>query len=104
METLLSGKVKSKVKNKYNFFLNFLLWKKKYSTWKKNLRVQNIFETHKSENLINQTESCYNTPCLDEKMELFFKIHQIKVHFGSTKHLRDRINYWKKPGYRRDNL
>lgn len=52
----------------------------------KNLRMQNVFEISKSKNLINQTESYYNNPYLDEKMEVFLN-HQIKVHFGNIKHL-----------------
>lgn len=52
----------------------------------KNLRVQNIFEIY-SGNLINQTESYYNNPYLDEKMEVFLN-HQMKVHFGNIKRPR----------------
>lgn len=60
--------------------------------------MQNISEIYKSGDLINQTESYYNNPYLAEKDGDVFLNHQIKVHFGNAKHIKDRMKYWKKPG------
>lgn len=53
--------------------------------------MQNISEIYKSGDLINQTESYYNNPYLAEKDGDVFLNHQIKVHFGNAKHIKDRM-------------